>query len=147
MNIRQRFASDGSVTFYNAVAEYRINQWRSMARPVTNWGVELIENLFKDEGHLQAPVPDEAARAMSRDLMRYYRTFIPESEANEWRWIKTLAGMGGLPVRREFAPPGPADDMIGVGSIPGCILVALDNGTSLYVYGWNRNVALRTDPG
>ncbi|KAF1785502.1 hypothetical protein GQ600_16779 [Phytophthora cactorum] len=62
----------------------------------------MIDNLIEDEGRLQAPIPDEAARSMSLDLRRCFRTFIPESDANEWRWVKTLAGTGDLPIRRDF---------------------------------------------
>ncbi|KAG3150749.1 hypothetical protein PC128_g23103 [Phytophthora cactorum] len=39
-------------------------------------------------------------------------TFIPKSDANEWRWVKTLVGTGDLPIRRGFAPPGEADDIM-----------------------------------
>ncbi|KAG2904063.1 hypothetical protein PC117_g21116 [Phytophthora cactorum] len=117
MNIRQRFATDGSIIFYKAVEQHRINDWRSMARHVTDWESEMIENLFEDEGSVQAPVPDEAARSMSLDLRRCFRTFISESDTNEWRGVKTFAGTGDLP----------------------------DDDTCLYVYGWNHNIALRTD--
>ncbi|KAG2765449.1 hypothetical protein Pcac1_g22984 [Phytophthora cactorum] len=117
MNIRQRFATDGSIIFYKAVEQHRINDWRSMARHVTDWESEMIENLFEDESSVQAPVPDEAARSMSLDLRRCFRTFISESDTNEWCGVKTLAGTGDLP----------------------------DDDTCLYVYGWNHNIALRTD--
>ncbi|KAG6944217.1 hypothetical protein JG688_00017202 [Phytophthora aleatoria] len=50
-----------------------------------------------------------------------------------------------LPVRRDFASPREGDDIMDVRAVPGCILVALDDDTSLYVYGWNHNIALRTD--
>ncbi|KAG3077239.1 hypothetical protein PI125_g21321 [Phytophthora idaei] len=145
MNIRQRFATDRSIVFYKAVEQHRINHWRSMVRHVTDRESEMIENLFEDEGSVQAPVPDEAARGMSLDLRRCFRTFISESDANEWRGVKTLAGTGDLPVRRDFASPGEAIDIMDVRAIPGCILVALDDDTCLYVYGWNHNIALRTD--
>ncbi|RAW21295.1 hypothetical protein PC110_g22262 [Phytophthora cactorum] len=117
MNIRQRFATDRSIIFYKAVEQHRINHWRSMARHVTDWESEMIENLFEDESSVQAPVPDEAARSMSLDLRRCFRTFISESDTNEWRGVKTFAGTGDLP----------------------------DDDTCLYVYGWNHNIALRTD--
>ncbi|KAG3132235.1 hypothetical protein PI124_g20367 [Phytophthora idaei] len=121
MNIRQRFATDGSIIFCNTVDQRRINQWRSMVRHVSHWESEMIDNLFEDEGRLQAPVPDAGARSMSHDLRRCFRTFIPESGASEWRWVKTLAGTGDLPIQRDVAPPREVDDIMDVRAIPGCI--------------------------
>ncbi|KAG6948863.1 hypothetical protein JG688_00014895 [Phytophthora aleatoria] len=103
-----------------------------MARHVSHWESEMIDNLFEDEGRLQAPMPDAGARSMSHDLRRCFRTFIPESGASEWRWVKTLAGTGDLPIRRDVAPPGEADDIMD------------DDDTSLYVYSWSHSIALRT---
>ncbi|KAE9344271.1 hypothetical protein PR003_g8548 [Phytophthora rubi] len=114
-----------------------------MARPVDIWFTDILDNIVGDRGRLQSPVPDQEARTMARMLQRFYKTFIPDSEANDLRWVKILAGMGDLPVRREFRP---GDDPLDVAAIPGGMVVAADDDTCFYVYGWNHhNVALRSN--
>ncbi|KAE9274774.1 hypothetical protein PR003_g29511, partial [Phytophthora rubi] len=81
MNIRQKFASDGSIIFFAAVAEEQANAWRTMARPVDIWFTDILDNIMEDRGRLQSPVPDQEARTMARMLQRFYKTFIPDSEA------------------------------------------------------------------
>ncbi|KAE8901340.1 hypothetical protein PF003_g14441 [Phytophthora fragariae] len=142
MNIRQKFASDGSIIFFAAVAEEQANAWRAMARPVDIWFTDILDNIMEDRGRLQSPVPDQEARTMARMLQRFYKTFIPDSEANDLRWVKIPAGMGDLPVRREFRP---GDDPLDVAAIPGGMVIAVDDDTCFYVYGWNHNVALRSN--
>ncbi|EGZ10189.1 hypothetical protein PHYSODRAFT_338863 [Phytophthora sojae] len=69
INIRQKFACDGQVTFYRAVPEHQANAWRTMARHARGWFSE-----------------------------RFNKTFIPESEANDRNWFKMRAGWRELPI-------------------------------------------------
>ncbi|GMF64668.1 unnamed protein product [Phytophthora lilii] len=145
MDIRLKFAAQGSITFYGGFGDEQTNIWRLMARQPTAWFTDMLDGVLEDASRIHALVPDEESRNMSRILTKFYKTFIVDSEPSEWRWIKTTANSGDLPPRREVPSVQPGGDFMDVGAIPGGIIVALDDDTCLYVYGWNCNVALRSE--
>ncbi|KAE9045846.1 hypothetical protein PR001_g4798 [Phytophthora rubi] len=86
-----RYASDGGIIFFAAVVVEQANTRGPMARPVDIWFTDILDNIVEGRGRLQSPVPDQKARTMARMLQRFYRTFIPDSEANDLRWVKIPA--------------------------------------------------------
>ncbi|KAE8910479.1 hypothetical protein PF003_g5128 [Phytophthora fragariae] len=145
MNIRMKFLSDGSIVFLAAVAMEQVNAWRALVRPTGIWYIDILDNVVEELGRLQSPVPDQEGHAMADTLQRFYKTFIPDSEANDFRWVEMLAGRRDLPVRRDFQPVQPGDDPFDVTAIHGGMVVALENDTCFDVYGWNHTVAHRSD--
>jgi hypothetical protein len=84
-------------------------------------------------------------RDMSRSLKRFYKTFFRDAQANDWRFLKTLAGSDDQPVRRDFPSVVHGGDLMQYTALPGTVMVALENDTYLYAYGWNHQVALKSD--
>jgi hypothetical protein len=65
------------------------------------------------------------------------------SSATEWTLLRTFAGATDSPVRRDYPPPNV--HAAELGALPGVLLVATQDDTILYGYGWNRLVALRSN--
>ncbi|ETI57088.1 hypothetical protein F443_00558 [Phytophthora nicotianae P1569] len=101
------------------------------------------EGLIVDEGRLQTVVADQEARNMSRLLKRFYRTFFIHSSSHDWRFIKAVPGTIETPPRRDFASVPEGANAMDVTALAGSIIVATEDGTCFYVYGWDHNVALR----
>ncbi|GMF22955.1 unnamed protein product [Phytophthora lilii] len=103
------------------------------------------EALVADESQLQADVPDLEARNLSRSLKRFYRTFFVNSTAHDWRFIKAVPGSRDPPARRDFTSVPDGANAMDVSSLAGSILVATEDDTSFYGFGWGNQVALRSN--
>jgi hypothetical protein len=145
MQIHQTFASKGVIIFYKAVSEGYIDEWRRLARRADIWFSDVLDDVVEDEGRLQSVVPDQDARDMTSSLKRFYKTFFPDAQANDWRFLKTLAGSEDQPVRRDFPSMERGEDLMNYGALPGTVMVALEDDTYLYAYGWNRQAAHRSE--
>jgi hypothetical protein len=157
MQVLETFAREGYVVFYDAVPEDTINEWRASARQTQteDWFTDVVHDLpenedpaegdlINDEGRVKAVIPDQLARRLSRMLMRFYRTFVPTADANNWEFEKTPAGTDDMPARREFAAVPVGADIMDTSALAGSIFVATDNDTCFYAYGWNHNTVLRS---
>ncbi|KAE9010625.1 hypothetical protein PR001_g16122 [Phytophthora rubi] len=102
MQVRERFATKGYVIFYGAVHDDTIKSWRSIARQTNGWFEEEVIDMTEEQVRVEAAVPDQDAREMSRLLQRFYRTFSPATNAHDWHFNKTPAGTEDQPPRREF---------------------------------------------
>ncbi|KAE9279446.1 hypothetical protein PR003_g28232 [Phytophthora rubi] len=102
MQVRERFATKGYVIFYGAVHDDTIKSWRSIARQTNGWFEEEVIDMTEEQVRVEAAVPDQDAREMSRLLQRFYRTFFPATNAHDWHFNKTPAGTEDQPPRREF---------------------------------------------
>ncbi|KAE8904601.1 hypothetical protein PF002_g19364 [Phytophthora fragariae] len=159
MQVRETFAREGYVIFYDAVSEDTIDEWRASARQTQTeaWFTDVVHDLpenedpvedhdlINDEGRVKAVIPDQLARRLSRMLVRFYRTFYPAADANDWEYQKTPAGTNDLPARREFAAVPVGTNIMDTSALPGSIFVATDNDTSFYTYGWNHNIVLHSN--
>ncbi|KAE9088084.1 hypothetical protein PF005_g25767 [Phytophthora fragariae] len=159
MQVRETFAREGYVIFYDAVTEDTIDEWRASARQTQTeaWFTDVVHDLpengdpvedhdlINDEGRVKAVIPDQLARRLSRMLARFYRTFSPAADANDREYQKTPAGSNDLPARREFAAVPVGTNIMDTSTLPGSIFVATDNNTSFYTYGWNHNIVLRSN--
>jgi hypothetical protein len=72
-------------------------------------------------------------------------TFFPHTNNTEWSMLRTAAGARDSPVRRDFAPPEADIHAADLNALPGLLLVATQDDTVLYGYGWNSMVAFRTN--
>jgi hypothetical protein len=159
MQVRETFAREGYIIFYDAVPEDTINEWRASARQTRteDWFTDVVHDLpenedavedhdlINDEGRVKAVIPDQLARRLSRMLTRFYRTFVPTARAHDWEFQKTPAGTDDLPARREFAAVPVGFDIMDTSALAGSIFVAADNDTCFYAYGWNHHTALRSN--
>ncbi|KAG6942543.1 hypothetical protein JG688_00018058 [Phytophthora aleatoria] len=86
----QKFAKNGFVVLYHAIPEHRLNQLRCQAREDDSliWFSDRFDDIMDDEDRLQAVVPDRESRELSATLKRYYKTFFPQSTAQDWRFSK-----------------------------------------------------------
>ncbi|KAE8882129.1 hypothetical protein PF005_g27786 [Phytophthora fragariae] len=145
MQVRERFATKGYVTFYGAVHVDTINSWRSIARQIDGWFEEEVNDMTEEQVRVKAAVPDQDAREMSRLLQRFYRTFFPAASAHDWHFNKTPAGTEDQPPRREFLTVPLGADIMDTSALPGSIVVATNDDTCIYAYGWNERLALRSN--
>jgi hypothetical protein len=145
MQVRERFATKGYVIFYAAVHNDTINAWRSIARQADDWFSDEVNDMIWEEARVKAAVPDQEARGMSRLLKRFYRTFFPTARAHDWHFIKTPAGTEDQPARREFLTVPPGADIMDTSALPGSMVVATEDDTCFYAYGWNERYALRSN--
>ncbi|KAE8970895.1 hypothetical protein PR001_g27066 [Phytophthora rubi] len=156
MHVRERFATKGYVVFYGAVHDDTINVWRSIARQTDGWFYDEMNDgffgFFDDEANMteervrvKVVLPDQDARGMSRLLKRFYRTIFPDASAHNWHLIMTPAGTEDQPPRREFLTVPLGADIMDTSALPGSIVVATNDDTCFYAYGWNERFALRSN--
>ncbi|KAE9295087.1 hypothetical protein PR003_g24105 [Phytophthora rubi] len=156
MHVRERFATKGYVIFYGADHDDTINVWWSIARQTDGWFYDEMNDgffgFFDDEANMteervrvKVVVPDQDARDMSRLLKRFYRTIFPDASAHNWHFIMTPAGTEDQPPRREFLTVPLGADIMDTSALPGSIVVATNDDTCFYAYGWNERFALRSN--
>jgi len=92
----------------------------------------------------RADVPDAVARALSVDLERIYKTFFPVATAGDWEFLRTAPGADDQLVHRDFTPVVPGADCANAYSVPGPVLIATQDNTFLYGYGWNNQLAMQS---
>jgi hypothetical protein len=145
MQVRERFATNGYVIFYGAVHEDTINSWRTIARQTEDWFDDEVNDMIWEEVRVKAAVPDQEARDMSRLLKRFYRSLFPTASAHDWHFIKTPPDTEDQPPRREFLTVPAGADIMDTSALPGSIVVATNNDTCFYAYGWNERYALQSN--
>jgi hypothetical protein len=141
------FAKRGFIVLYRALPEARINELRHLASFDDNldWSTGILYDEVEEEDRLQALVPDETSRSLSATLKRFYKMFFPRSQCQEWRFIKTLAGSNPQPLRREFESAASEADLLDACAIPGSVMIATEDNTFLYAFGWNHKLALKSN--
>ncbi|KAE8966334.1 hypothetical protein PR001_g28342 [Phytophthora rubi] len=144
MQVREIFATKSYVIFDGAVHDNMINVWRSIARQTDGWFDEEVNDMTEEQVRVKAAVPDQDAREMSRLLKRFYRTFFPTASAHNWHFNKTPADTEDQPPRREFLTVPLGADIMDTSALPGSIVVATNDDTCFYAYGWNERLALRS---
>ncbi|KAG6972159.1 hypothetical protein JG688_00004117 [Phytophthora aleatoria] len=93
----------------------------------------------------QAILPDQETSNLSADLKRFYKTCSRDAEANDWRYLKTVAGSKDQPVRRDFPPSSDTSKLTNPCSVPGSIVIVLQDNTSISGFGWNAQIAMRSE--
>jgi hypothetical protein len=146
MNARQRFANRGYVILFNAVPDEFVDNIRSVARnDGLSWNNGTWDGEAFDTFRTRALFPDSLSRVITTSFRRHYMTFFPDTSATEWSVLRTAAGSRDSPIRRDF-PVVEADiHAADLNAAPGVLLVATQDDTVLYGYGWNHLVAFRSN--
>ncbi|KAG1708564.1 hypothetical protein DVH05_022192 [Phytophthora capsici] len=90
---------------------------------------------------LTAEAPFEPVQKLFKTIETGCRTFVPESDPRDWAFLKSLPGDEAQPARREFSPIPPDEDRYDYNRLPAWMIVAIDEGSYIYGYGWNRIAA------
>ncbi|KAG1691048.1 hypothetical protein DVH05_027330 [Phytophthora capsici] len=147
MQAPTQFTKRGFIVLYGAIAEERIDELRSIAHfdEGLNWNSDILDDAVVQEERLHAQVPDEMSLVLTGTLKRFYKTFFPRSQVQDWQFIKTLAGSKPQPARREFNSTLSQADLMDACAIPGSAMIATQDNTFFYVFGWNHKVALKSN--
>jgi hypothetical protein len=144
MQALRKFVSEGKIILRAALSEVLVDEMRSLARHGNFiWTSDWISGLLEDDARVEADIPDQHARNLTVILWIFIKTLFPEAEAQDWQFIKTLAGSTDCIGRREFETD--LSQVMNVCAIPGSILVATENDTFVYGYGWNVSMALTSN--
>ncbi|KAG7390837.1 hypothetical protein PHYPSEUDO_006659 [Phytophthora pseudosyringae] len=125
MNARQQLANQGKVMLYNAVPDDFVENLHAAAR-----SDGFAWNNGTWDGEVFDTLPNSCGAARRSDT--------------EWSMLRTAAGSRDSPVRRDFAPPEADIHAADLNALPGLLLVAIQDDTVLYGYGWNSMVAFRS---
>eukprot|EP00644_Phytophthora_capsici_P008223 jgi/Phyca11/17202/fgenesh1_pg.PHYCAscaffold_26_\ len=91
---------------------------------------------------LTAEAPLEPVLKLFKTIETGCRTFVPESDPRDWAFLKTLPVDEAQPARRDFSPIPPDEDhRYDYNRLPAWMIVAIDKGSYIYGYGWNRIAA------
>jgi hypothetical protein len=146
MNARQMLQESGYIVLYNVVSEEAVNNLRSVARhEELGWNNGTWNGEAFDPMRPTARLPDALSRQLTVLLRRHYLTFFPHPTVTEWSFLRTMAGAADQPIRRDFPPPGADNHAANLATVPGLLLVATQDDTVMYGFGWNRRVALRSN--
>jgi len=146
MNARQMLQESGYIVLYNVVSEEAVNNLRSVARhEELGWNNGTWNGEAFDPMRPTARLPDALSRQLTVLLRRHYLTFFPHATVTEWNFLRTMAGAADQPIRRDFPPPGADNHAANLATVPGLLLVATQDDTVMYGFGWNRRVALRSN--
>ncbi|EGZ29342.1 hypothetical protein PHYSODRAFT_472673 [Phytophthora sojae] len=136
MQAPQKFTTNGAIQLYHAITAEKANEYRNRAH--TDFNLERDSNLEWSPDAFaaaqpalyrkQAFLPEQEGRA----FLVHYRTFLPLSQANDLRFVETV-------------PDNPRWVTVDPCSVAGFMLIALPDGTCLHVFGWNAQIALKSD--
>ncbi|KAG1708567.1 hypothetical protein DVH05_022195 [Phytophthora capsici] len=90
---------------------------------------------------LTAEAPLEPVQKLFKTIETGCRTFVPESDPRDWAFLKSLPGDEAQPARRNISPIPPDEDRYDYNRLPAWMIVAIDEGSYIYGYGWNRIAA------
>ncbi|KAG1708561.1 hypothetical protein DVH05_022189 [Phytophthora capsici] len=90
---------------------------------------------------LTAEAPLEPVLKLFKSIETGCRTFVPESDPRDWAFMKSLPGGEAQPAHCEFSPIPPDEDRYDYNRLPAWMIVAIDKGSYIYGYGWNRIAA------
>jgi hypothetical protein len=146
MNARQELLERGYVILYNAVSDETVDNLRAAAlHDDLDWNDGAWNGEAFDSQRRQARLPDALSRVLMTTFGHQYMTFFPHATATKWSLLRTLAGALDQPVWRDFQAVIAGDGTANLSSLPVSLLVATQNDTVIYGYGWNRIVALRSN--
>jgi hypothetical protein len=94
-----------------------------------------------------AAVPSIHAMLLSTILQHYYRTFFPNVQPSmlAWNYLKSYAGAPDQPIHRNFASTTSSLDPLDATALPGSLLLATQDDTMIYGFGWNHQVAFQSE--
>ncbi|ETP10872.1 hypothetical protein F441_13571, partial [Phytophthora nicotianae CJ01A1] len=90
-----------------------------------------------DKQSTRVVLPDELSRSLSTLFRRHYLTIFPQTTANEWRVVKTIAGDSNQPVRHDFPPPLAGVGAVDLAALPAELLLATQDDTAIYGFGYD----------
>lgn len=136
--------ANGHVELHRALSGLEANRLRSLARSEDFWLPDTWDGVLIDEYRSRPALPDDTARDLTVGLEKLIKTFFPVATPGEWEFVKTRCGAQDQLVRREYAPVRSGRAALDVCSLPGSVLIALEDNTFLYGYGWNHHVAMQS---
>ncbi|EGZ30424.1 hypothetical protein PHYSODRAFT_295227 [Phytophthora sojae] len=71
--------------------------------------------------------------------------FFPDSEPRKMIFIKSLPGGDEQPAHRDYSAIPANEDLYDYTRLPGSVIVAIDDGSFIYGYGWNRQLAMESE--
>ncbi|KAE9334557.1 hypothetical protein PR003_g13464 [Phytophthora rubi] len=94
-----------------------------------------------------ARVPMIPAELVSIILEHYYRTFSPNASpsAMDWKFLKSYAGAPDEPIHRNFNLSRSSTNPMDAAALPGSLLLATQDDTLIYGFGWNHQVAFESN--
>jgi hypothetical protein len=105
------------------------------ARP--NGWVKIFGSDGMDAYRKQAKLSSAICIDMENRLRNHWKSFYPNSNANDWHAVRSLPGGEKQPPHTDYSFPLGFAHLDHV-NMPAGLIVALEPGTHLYVYGWNR---------
>jgi hypothetical protein len=116
-------------------AKLRSVQDSTPARP--NGWVKIFGSNGMDAYRKQAKLSSAICVDMERRLNNHWKSFYPNSVANDWHAVRSLPGGEKQPPHTDYSFPTEFAHLDHE-NMPAGLIVALEPGTHLYVYGWNR---------
>jgi hypothetical protein len=136
-----RFITNGYVLITHRVTRADAAAMARTLRGLDGWaplfGPDGIGPKNMDPNRGQRRAPDDIAEAMRNLFRPHWLAFFPMSEGNDWVAIRSFPGGVKQPPHTDFTFPlrFPHVDYV---NMPAGIIVALEPGTHLFTYGWNR---------
>jgi hypothetical protein len=141
----QKLRARGFVVIRGVVDERETNALRIIARRGRlAWAAEdpSSPSMHRDS----ARVPAEPAQWLTQVLEHYYRTFYPDIDQTtiEWNFLKSYGNAPDQSVHRNFLLTRSDQNPMDASVLPGSLLVATQDDTIVYGYGWNHQVAFES---
>lgn len=92
-----------------------------------------------------APVPSSLAKEVFDAIGVACRTFFPDGTPNKLIFLKSWPGGQPQPAHRDFSAIPDDQDLYDYTSLPASVLIGIQDGSFIYGYGWNRQVALEAE--
>ena len=116
--------------------------WEKLFSGPANAGSNAV--FAYDDHRLQRPLPQHIVEELDELLREKWQWFYPNHVASNWVLIKSLPGGKRQALHTDFKPTS-AIQVLDFARVPPSLMIALQPGTRLHTYGWNRLVGDEED--
>ncbi|KAL3667704.1 hypothetical protein V7S43_007257 [Phytophthora oleae] len=119
-----------------------ISSTSSTRRAMSSWEEQVARLVWQRPQNGPESTDDQGTTEASAEAIRDYQDgvpdFFPESNPRDWFFLKSLPGGEAQPAHRNFSSIPPDQDLYDYTRLQVSVIVAIDEGSYIYGYGWNR---------
>ena len=132
-----RFIDQGYVIITKGIHPSSASRLAKVLRCNKGWQPVFGQEGEMDPDRMQCVAPGNVASELDRCFRPYWKSFFPKSEAKDWVGLRSKAGGSKQAPHTDFTFPLHYPHLDHA-NMPAGIIIALESGTHLLSYGWNR---------
>ena len=137
MDCMNQFVKQGYVVITKGIHPASAARLAKKLRGDKGWKSIFLSGGAMDPNRLQCVAPKDIHQELDQCFRKYWKAFFPNSEARDWVGLRSKAGGVKQSPHTDFTFPLRYPHLDHA-NMPAGIIIALEPGTHLLVYGWNK---------